>query len=698
MDSIVPNKKSGHGAKPYRSHRSARKSTSGTRLVSSTPTYDKISIAGRMTFQCRYFDCKYISTQFTQLIVHQTVTHGLTECEKCSVAYFSKSEKDNCFAKHESLELAESTITEEESTVDHEGDLQLVIDGILEAEDENILKLAPYQPPPSDSPQSTVSSLPSTSQSSGNFVHQQPEQPELSPIKLQISFKRFKCQHADCGRSFENEWALKSHFCAMKNYKIPRIIRLDSLPKMNTNSTQKREKSKKVKSDEYVDVCSTASSSDAYAFITKTNKEAFNTEGKKSFAKGRHLSVTTSRVQAELVARRHYVIPENQPPQIITEASNETPTTPPKIPSPFQHHPSSLRPVQLQVRVQVQVQVPVRVPVQVRVQVQAAVQMPNKTETETEGDNQINNRPRVCPVCHRVFKSRAAARAHFRFIHPSLMAPKNFALASAEQIDSRNTNIIINTSGHFTCEVCNVRRWRKRIMPKYGALACAPCEQFFASFLTKPAVYFCESKGECLDGNDVPKDQVSQFGGKQKCKACWIKLCFERFQKIDVWRNQIRKKFYPRLRSTGEHMPGYDYDYIRVYTTVASLSYVKTKTSKNEVDFDNDVCKICCQIATGVRCKTIYGTSLCSKCEASIKRFIRTPKVVYCQNNFSCLPKTPFHSIVPVVNICKACKIKRWLNSITIPDEINQMLSKYKPMLYPYSSSDNEEDETKKDK
>uniref|UniRef100_T1JZN0 C2H2-type domain-containing protein n=1 Tax=Tetranychus urticae TaxID=32264 RepID=T1JZN0_TETUR len=248
MNSIVSHKIKNHGAKPYRSERVARKSTSEQKLVTSLPTFNKISTTGGMTFECRFFDCKYIFTQHHKLIVHQTLTHGLIECEKCSVAYFTKSEKYNCFAKHESQKTAESTITED--TVDQEGELQHVIEGILEAEEENLVTLAPYLTP-NDSPQLT--SIQSTSQQSCSLVQKQAKLPTLSMI-----LKRFKCQKTECGRLFENEWALKSHFCAIDNYKIPKITRLDSEPNIIKNCV----KSKKAKSVETVEVYSTDSSSD----------------------------------------------------------------------------------------------------------------------------------------------------------------------------------------------------------------------------------------------------------------------------------------------------------------------------------------------------------------------------------------------------------------------------------------------------
>ena len=172
-----------------------------------------------------------------KLIVHQTLTHGLIECEKCSVAYFTKSEKDNCFAKHESQGNTESTITQD--TVDQEDVLQHVIEGILGAEDENLVTLAPQI------------GVPQLTQPSCSEVHQQTLLPPLL-------FKRFKCQKTECGRTFANEWALKSHFCALNNYVIPKITGIDSMLKINKESV----KSKKANSVESAEVYSTDSSSD----------------------------------------------------------------------------------------------------------------------------------------------------------------------------------------------------------------------------------------------------------------------------------------------------------------------------------------------------------------------------------------------------------------------------------------------------
>uniref|UniRef100_T1K1T0 C2H2-type domain-containing protein n=1 Tax=Tetranychus urticae TaxID=32264 RepID=T1K1T0_TETUR len=228
MYSILTNKISKHGVKPYRSERAAR---CPTRLITSLPTFKKISKAGVMIFQCCFFDCKYMFTQHHKLIVHQTLTHGLIECDKCSVAYFTKAEKDNCFAKHDSQGNAESTLTE-----DTEGDLQRVIEGILDAEDENLITLAPPI---------------GSSQSSSSLVQEQTVLPTLI-------LKRFKCQKTECGRTFENEWALKSHFCACPNDMIPKISGIDSTFNIDKESV----KSRKAKSVESVEFYSTDSSSD----------------------------------------------------------------------------------------------------------------------------------------------------------------------------------------------------------------------------------------------------------------------------------------------------------------------------------------------------------------------------------------------------------------------------------------------------
>uniref|UniRef100_T1L6H0 C2H2-type domain-containing protein n=1 Tax=Tetranychus urticae TaxID=32264 RepID=T1L6H0_TETUR len=230
MYSILTNKISKHGVRPYRSERAARCSTS---LITSSPTFNKIVKAGVVTFQCSFFECKYIFTQHHKLIVHQTLMHGLIECEKCSVAYFTKAEKDNCFAKHDSQGNAESTITE-----DIEGDLQRVIEGILDAEDENLVT-------PIGSSQS------SSSQPSCSLVQGQTLLPTLI-------LKRFKCQKTECGRTFENEWALKSHFCACQNDMIPKISGIDSTVNINKESCNAR----KAKSVESVEFYSTDSSSD----------------------------------------------------------------------------------------------------------------------------------------------------------------------------------------------------------------------------------------------------------------------------------------------------------------------------------------------------------------------------------------------------------------------------------------------------
>ncbi|GBL83584.1 Histone-lysine N-methyltransferase 2A [Araneus ventricosus] len=75
-------------------------------------------------------------------------------------------------------------------------------------------------------------------------------------------------------------------------------------------------------------------------------------------------------------------------------------------------------------------------------------------------------------------------------------------------------------------------------------LSCGACSRFFDSFAKTPKQYFCTKDGNCVI--DGVKDSASRKLVNTRCKACWLKLCMEKFPVSSALRDQLIK-YVPRL-------------------------------------------------------------------------------------------------------------------------------------------------------
>lgn len=86
----------------------------------------------------------------------------------------------------------------------------------------------------------------------------------------------------------------------------------------------------------------------------------------------------------------------------------------------------------------------------------------------------------------------------------------------------------------LNCAICGIKDRPPNISKIYGQNSCLLCTRFFATFLKRPKQWYCAQDGDCLMTFD------------SRCKACWIKICLQKFDMDDEHR-KIGQKYSPKL-------------------------------------------------------------------------------------------------------------------------------------------------------
>lgn len=93
------------------------------------------------------------------------------------------------------------------------------------------------------------------------------------------------------------------------------------------------------------------------------------------------------------------------------------------------------------------------------------------------------------------------------------------------------------TKDMLNCAICGIKDRPMNISKIYGQNSCLLCTKFFASFLKRPRQWYCAQDGDCLMTLD------------SRCKACWIKICLQKFD-IEEEHRKVGLRYSPKLLSS----------------------------------------------------------------------------------------------------------------------------------------------------
>ncbi|KAF7490053.1 hypothetical protein SSS_07335 [Sarcoptes scabiei] len=126
-------------------------------------------------------------------------------------------------------------------------------------------------------------------------------------------------------------------------------------------------------------------------------------------------------------------------------------------------------------------------------------------------------------------------------------------------LTSVNDCRLTKNSGYIKCSVCNQTKYYSHVQRRYGIFSCEPCFKFFARFIKQPKHFQCYDQDRCVialdddeGSNEIEQsDQSIRYGSSQgsgtRCKACWLKLCFERFKINSEIRESLINEYIPAL-------------------------------------------------------------------------------------------------------------------------------------------------------
>ncbi|XP_076321290.1 histone lysine N-methyltransferase trithorax isoform X2 [Tachypleus tridentatus] len=121
-------------------------------------------------------------------------------------------------------------------------------------------------------------------------------------------------------------------------------------------------------------------------------------------------------------------------------------------------------------------------------------------------------------------------------------------------------NIQFGQPGTITCAICGHVKFYSRVQRRFKQFSCESCSKFFSHFIRKPKQLYCSKKGCCpvLPRSELPPGLTVALQAKiraleQRCKACWLKVCYQRFFVTPSVRD-IVLQFTPRIESTEEPM------------------------------------------------------------------------------------------------------------------------------------------------
>lgn len=93
------------------------------------------------------------------------------------------------------------------------------------------------------------------------------------------------------------------------------------------------------------------------------------------------------------------------------------------------------------------------------------------------------------------------------------------------------------TKEMLNCAICGIKKRPPKINKVYGQNSCLRCTRFFVEFLEKPQQLYCAQDGDCLMTID------------SRCRACWIKICLQKFH-IEEEHRKVGQKYSPKLLSS----------------------------------------------------------------------------------------------------------------------------------------------------
>ena len=113
--------------------------------------------------------------------------------------------------------------------------------------------------------------------------------------------------------------------------------------------------------------------------------------------------------------------------------------------------------------------------------------------------------------------------------------------------------------GYITCAICAATKYYAHVQRRYGVFSCEPCSKFFARFIKEPKQFFCARTGQSahmsstcltLSSGDCPigpRSSESRNVSGSRCRACWLKVCLQKFQMDAELRLSISSAFAPQL-------------------------------------------------------------------------------------------------------------------------------------------------------
>ncbi|XP_023221166.1 uncharacterized protein LOC111622930 isoform X2 [Centruroides sculpturatus] len=101
------------------------------------------------------------------------------------------------------------------------------------------------------------------------------------------------------------------------------------------------------------------------------------------------------------------------------------------------------------------------------------------------------------------------------------------------------------TTGTVICAVCKQIKFYVHMKRRYGQFCCDACSKFFTWFLRKPEQFYCTSAG-CCDFSPVYSVEKG-LSSSQFCKACWIKVCLEKFI-VPIYTQKKLINFMPKFQ------------------------------------------------------------------------------------------------------------------------------------------------------
>ncbi|RWS04841.1 uncharacterized protein B4U79_16317 [Dinothrombium tinctorium] len=102
--------------------------------------------------------------------------------------------------------------------------------------------------------------------------------------------------------------------------------------------------------------------------------------------------------------------------------------------------------------------------------------------------------------------------------------------------------------GFITCSICNATKYYSHVQRRFGQFSCEPCSKFMKRFLKDPKIFTCMQTGSCQIGKPAG-EQEPRGVSVSRCKACWLKICLEKFI-LDAKTRAVIDKFYsPKFNS-----------------------------------------------------------------------------------------------------------------------------------------------------